>query len=95
MAEQETVAELGQIPPPITAEGPKSVPGEKDLTQDFNGQLIDESYKNRGYQVPGKVSSTLQPIKGNVNKKYCCTRCCESSTACPSLVLHNGMPRKG
>lgn len=47
--------ELGDIPPPITQEGPKSVPGENDLTQDFKGPLTDETYKTRGYSVPGKV----------------------------------------
>ena len=49
--QQESVAELGEIPGPITAEGPDSVPGEKDLTQELSGQLEDETYKSRGYTV--------------------------------------------
>ena len=54
---QESVEDLGNIPPPITQEGPKSVPGEKDLTQDFSGPLTDETYKTRGYHGPSKVSA--------------------------------------
>ena len=30
---QETVAQLGMLPPPITSAGPTTVPGELDLTQ--------------------------------------------------------------
>ena len=52
---QESEAELGEIPGPITEEGPTKVPGQNDLTQDFSGNLVDSTYKTRGYSVPGKV----------------------------------------
>ena len=47
--------QLGEIPGPITQEGPNSVPGEKSLTQDFAGGLTDETYLTRGYETPSKV----------------------------------------
>ena len=50
-----TVAEVGEIPGPITAEGPTHVPGEKSLTQSFSGPLEDETYLTRGYDTPSKV----------------------------------------
>ncbi len=50
-----SVKQLGEIPGPITQEGPSSVPGEKSLTQDFSGPQEDETYLTRGYEVPSKV----------------------------------------
>ena len=50
-----TVDEVGEIPGPITAEGPTHVPGEKSLTQSFSGPLEDETYLTRGYDTPSKV----------------------------------------
>lgn len=52
---QESVEDLGEIPGPITKEGPKTVPGEQDITQDLSGDLEDETYASRGYAVHGKV----------------------------------------
>ena len=74
---QMTEAELGEIPGPITAEGPKTVPGEKDLTQDLSGPLTDASYKSRGYSVPGKVRSLqlppIAPLSQIGSVKQCCS----------------------
>ncbi|KAK9865943.1 hypothetical protein WJX84_012323 [Apatococcus fuscideae] len=53
-AEQMSVKQLGEIPPPITQEGPSSVPGMKSLTQDFSGPQEDETYLTRGYETPSK-----------------------------------------
>ncbi len=52
---QMSVKQLGEIPPPITQEGPSSVPGMKSLTQDFSGPQEDETYLTRGYETPSKV----------------------------------------
>ena len=52
---QMSVEKVEEIPGPITAEGPKHVPGEKSLTQSFSGPLEDETYLTRGYDTPSKV----------------------------------------
>ena len=53
---------MGEIPGPITAEGPTHVPGEKSLTQSFSGPIEDETYLTRGYDTPSKVRCPLIPL---------------------------------
>ncbi len=45
---QMTVAEFGDILPPITADGPKNVTGELDLTQSLAGVKADATADTRG-----------------------------------------------
>lgn len=45
---QMTVAEFGDILPPITADGPKNVTGELDLTQSLAGTKADATPETRG-----------------------------------------------
>lgn len=45
---QMTVAEFGDVRPPITADGPKNVTGELDLTQSLAGVKQDASADSRG-----------------------------------------------
>ena len=45
---QMTVAEFGDVLPPITADGPKNVTGELDLTQSLAGVKEDASADSRG-----------------------------------------------
>ena len=45
---QMTVAEFGDVLPPITADGPKNVTGELDLTQSLVGVKADATADTRG-----------------------------------------------
>ena len=45
-----TVAEFGEVLPPITKDGPKNVTGELDLTQTLVGLKADETKDTRGYK---------------------------------------------
>lgn len=45
---QMTAAEFGEILPPITADGPKNVTGELDLTQSLAGVKADATPETRG-----------------------------------------------
>lgn len=47
-APQMTVAEFGDVLPPITADGPKNVTGELDLTQSLAGTKADATPETRG-----------------------------------------------
>ncbi len=65
-AAQESVAAVGKIAPPITADGPETVPGEDTLIQAMNGALEDASPNTRGLRpapatadVPGLSGGTM------------------------------------
>ena len=51
MSEQETVAEVGTVMPPIMGTSPSSVPGETELTQALYGALDNGTYLTRGYDL--------------------------------------------
>ena len=49
MLVQESVAQVGTLPAPITGPTPTSVDGQADLLQADNGPLTDSTYLTRGY----------------------------------------------
>ena len=68
---QESVAAVGKLPPPITADGPDSVPGENSLTQAVNGPLEDATPYTRGLRpapdtaiVPALSGMAMAPSSG-------------------------------
>ncbi|KAL3144311.1 hypothetical protein ABBQ32_14189 [Trebouxia sp. C0010 RCD-2024] len=63
LADQESVAEVGKVSPPIEGTSPSSVPGETELTQALYGQLDNGTYKTRGYNT--SVPNLNMPNKNN------------------------------
>ena len=78
-----SVKDVGEIPGPITAEGPTHVPGEKSLTQSFSGPIEDETYLTRGYDTPSKVRCLLTPLCMLAVNSACLLPCLLALRAAP------------
>jgi hypothetical protein len=57
------VGAVGKIAPPITADGPESVPGEDTLIQAMNGALEDATPNTRGLR-PAPATADVPGLSG-------------------------------